>query len=533
MTLDVAEQLAVVGAPHEALAGADGADPDGAGGSADESVLVLRGALDRESLHLAVLPVTDQPTRVAWLIEALKSFKGSGIVYCLTVAAAEQVAEQLRVHGLAVQAYTGRTDPAEREALEADLKENRVKALIATSALGMGFDKPDLAFVVHLGAPASPIAYYQQVGRAGRGVDQATVVLAPGEEDQRIWDYFGSLGFPGESQVRAVLNALEAGGTQSVARLETQVDLRRSRLEMMLKVLDVDDVVRRVKGGWESTGRPWTYDGDRYARVEQARKGEQQTMLDYERTTGCRMAFLRATLDDPELEAGWTCGRCDRCSRVELPGLPDAAAIAVARSEMDKPGIEVSARRMWPSGMSSLGIELSGKIAPSELAAQGRAIARLDGLGWSGPLRDLFDANTPDGEVPPALRTAAARVLDEWDQTASIDGIVWVASATRPLLVEHLATGLGRYLKKPVVGAVRPREGVAPGRHDINSAMRLASVAGRLELDLSPAASAGLPGRRILLVDDRIDSGWTLTVASRLLRLAGAEAVLPFVLAVQ
>src|SRR5690606_5456410 len=164
VTRDVAEQL-------------------GAGGQVEDGeVLVLRGGLDRASLHLAVVRLPDPSTRLAWLAENLRGYTGSGIVYCLTVAAAEQTASRLREAGYPVSSYTGQTEPAEREQLEADLKENRVKALVATSALGMGFDKPDLGFVIHLGAPPSPIAYYQQVGRAGRAVERADVVLLPGEE---------------------------------------------------------------------------------------------------------------------------------------------------------------------------------------------------------------------------------------------------------------------------------------------------------------------------------------------------------------
>ncbi|MHA7134903.1 RecQ family ATP-dependent DNA helicase [Oerskovia turbata] len=564
VTADVAEQLGVtaasVGTVGTAGAVAAGsAASAGVSGAPREDVLVLRGGLDRESLHLAVLNLPDQPSRIAWLAETLQDVDGSGIVYCLTVSAAEQVASQLRATGLAVAAYTGQTDTTEREQLEADLKENRVKALIATSALGMGFDKPDLAFVVHLGAPSSPIAYYQQVGRAGRGVDSAVVVLLPGEEDRRIWEYFGSLAFPAERQVRETLAALGAGGgAQSVAALETQVDLKRSRLEAMLKVLDVDGAVRRVKGGWVSTGEPWVYDADRYRRVEQTRLAEQKAMLDYEATTGCRMAFLRAALDDPELAPGWACGRCDRCGGVDLPAAPDAEAVSAARADMDRPGVEVVARRQWPTGLDRMGLDLKGRLSPEELASPGRAVARLDGLGWSGPLRELFAPGVPDGETPVALRRAAARVLDEWDAlyTTSpvadaeaapggaegeaterrllLDGVVSVRSATRPHLVQHLAGGLARYLDRPLVGAVGPVPGrEQPGRHDVNSAMRLAGVVERLQLELSAPARAGLAGRRILLVDDYTDSGWTLTVAARLLRQAGAAAVYPFVLGVR
>ena len=235
------------------------------------------------------------------------------------MAATEEVAAFLRSRGVSAAAYSGRTDDAERRQAEDDLLGNRIKALVATSALGMGFDKPDLGFVVHLGAPASPIAYYQQVGRAGRGVDRAQVVLLPGAEDEAIWRYFASLGFPSEEQVRTTLAAL--GSTPlSTAALEARVDLRRTRLETMLKVLDVDGAVRRVQGGWTSTGRPWAYDADRYARVAADRAAEQQAMRDYAATEGCRMEFLRRQLDDPDVTGPGSapCGRCDRCTGVPL-----------------------------------------------------------------------------------------------------------------------------------------------------------------------------------------------------------------------
>ena len=274
--------------------------------------LVLRGPLDRESLHLSVARLPAPEARIAWLADRLRELPGSGIIYTLTVAAAHDVAGLLREQGYEVAAYTGKTDPAEREAAEEDLLNNRVKALVATSALGMGFDKPDLGFVVHLGAPSSPIAYYQQIGRAGRGVRRAEVILLPGREDRDIWAYFGSLAFPDERRVHQVLDALAgAGRPLSTAALEPMVELSRSRLEMVLKVLDVDGAVRRVRGGWESTGQSWEYEAERYARVNEARGVEQRAMLDYQATAECRMEFLLRQLDDPHAAP---CGRCDNCT---------------------------------------------------------------------------------------------------------------------------------------------------------------------------------------------------------------------------
>ena len=279
--------------------------------------LVLRGPLDRDSLRLAVVSLPVPAQRLAWLADHLGDLPGSGIVYTLTVAAAHDVAGFLRAQGHDAVSYSGQTDEAQRVRVENDLFGGRLKTVVATSALGMGFDKPDLGFIVHLGAPQSPVAYYQQIGRAGRAVTRADVILLPGAEDRDIWAYFASLAFPPERVVRATLATLaSADAPQSVAALETRVDLTRSRLEMMLKVLDVDGAVRRVRGGWEATGRPFAYDAERYARVAAERAREQEAMLGYAATAGCRMEYLRRELDDPQAAP---CGRCDNCTGRSRP----------------------------------------------------------------------------------------------------------------------------------------------------------------------------------------------------------------------
>jgi ATP-dependent DNA helicase RecQ len=520
VALDVAEQLAVSAALHLT----SGAAPS----LAASGTLVLRGTLDRASLHLGVVVLPNQASRLGWLADYLTRTAGSGIVYCLTVAATEQVADHLRSRGLTVAAYSGRTDPTERAQAEDDLLAGRVKALVATSALGMGFDKPDLAFVIHLGAPPSPIAYYQQVGRAGRAVARAEVVLLPGTDDVDIWNYFGSLGFPAEADVRATLEELaDAGRPLSLPALEPRVSLRRSRLEMMLKVLDVDGAVRRVTGGWTVTGQPWAYDAERYARVSAAREVEQRAMLDYISTSRCRMSFLREQLDDPAPEP---CGRCDNCGGLVLPTTADEQSVLIARAELDVPGVAVEPRAQWPSAMASLGVKLSGRIPAGEKPETGRAVGRLDGIGWGSALRELLAPGAPDGEVPVPLRHAVVQVLDGWLPAASaaFDGVVFIESDTRGQLIRHLATGLARYRSLPVLTTFEIVDH-GPPASGTNSARRLAAVLGRHRL-ADPAAVAG---KRILLVDDATDTGWTLTVAARELRRAGASAVYPLVLAVR
>ncbi len=506
----------------------DVSDQLGVGGDHGAEALVLRGTLDRESLRLSALKLPTAQARLGWLSTKLRDLPGSGIIYTLTVAATDEVAGYLRDQGYDVASYSGRTDPAERQRAEEDLLANRVKALVATSALGMGFDKPDLGFVVHLGAPSSPIAYYQQIGRAGRGVQRAEALLLPGPEDQDIWDYFASLAFPPEPTVRSVLSALaESGGTLSTAALEPRVELGRSRLEMVLKVLDVDGAVRRVKGGWESTGEPWTYDAERYERIATERRSEQQAMLDYLSTSKCRMEFLRRQLDDP---GAAPCGRCDNCTGSGYSAEVDDQAVQQAEERLRRPGVEVSPRKMWPTGMDALGVPVSGKLPPSEQAEQGRAVGRLTDIGWGNRLRELLGTSAPDQELPEDLYQACVQVLAAWDWSGRPAGVVAVGSRTRPRLVRSLATRIGTVGRLPILGEVATNPESAP-RRATNSAQRVASLWEQFTVGEDLAAKVSTLDGPVLLMDDYADTGWTITVVSRLLRGAGAGAVLPFTLA--
>ncbi|MFI1160869.1 RecQ family ATP-dependent DNA helicase [Streptomyces sioyaensis] len=522
---------------------ADVAEQLGTGEGSTEA-LVLRGPLDRESLSLGVLPLPDAAHRLAWLADHLHELPGSGIIYTLTVAAAEEVTAFLRHRGHTVSSYTGKTENADRQQAEDDLLANRVKALVATSALGMGFDKPDLGFVVHLGSPSSPIAYYQQVGRAGRGVKHAEVLLLPGREDEAIWRYFASLAFPPEEQVRRTLDVLAAAGRPvSLPALEPQVELRRSRLEIMLKVLDVDGAVQRVKGGWTSTGRPWSYDTERYAWVSRQREAEQQAMREYATTTGCRMEFLRRQLDD---EAAVACGRCDNCAGARFSTEVSAASLDAARGELGRPGVEVEPRRMWPTGLPAVGVDLKGRIPAGELSATGRALGRLSDIGWGNRLRPMLAPQAPDGPVPDDVSAAVVTVLADWakgpggwasgaaEAPARPVGVVALSSRSRPQLIRSLAERIAAVGRLPFLGTVASVDDGVEGRIPrSNSAQRLRALHGSLSVPPELAQALASAGGPVLLVDDYADTGWTVAVAARLLRRAGAEGVFPLVLAVQ
>ncbi|NJP31360.1 DEAD/DEAH box helicase [Micromonospora thermarum] len=493
--------------------------------------LVLRGSLDRESLRLGVVDLPGPAHRLAWLADHLDELPGSGIVYTLTVAAAGETAEFLRSRGYAVASYTGQAEDADRRAAEQDLLDNKIKALVATSALGMGFDKPDLGFVVHLGAPPSPIAYYQQVGRAGRAVAHAEVLLLPGAEDAAIWRYFASLAFPPEEQVRAVLAALSTDRPLSTQALEPVVDLRRARLELMLKVLDVDGAVRRVRGGWLATGEPWAYDEARLRRVAAARTAEQAAMREYATTPGCRLRYLRECLDDA---GAADCGRCDRCAEPIFSVDVSEAALRAAQAFLGRPGVEVPPKKLWPTGLEAVGVPLKGRIAPAEQALPGRAVGRLSDLGWGGRLRELVGPDAADVDVPDDLAAAVVEVLKAWAHgddpwPRRPVGVVAVGSRRRPRLVGSLAGRIATVGRLPLLGAVTV---TAPGGPRGNSAQRVRALHGAVTVppDLA-GALAGLDGP-VLLVDDLVDSGWTLTMVARDLRRAGAPDVLPLALAV-
>ena len=504
----------------------DVAEQMGVGGTPD-GVLTLRGSLARTSLRLGSLTLPTSRERLGWLLSHLSDLRGSGIIYTLTVSGAEDTARLLAEAGHQVRAYTGRTDPDERIRLEEALKNDELKALVATSALGMGFDKPNLGFVVHLGAPSSPVAYYQQVGRAGRATESADVLLMPGHEDADIWHYFATASMPSPSKASAVLSAL-GDEPLSTPALEARVDIRRTPLELLLKVLDVDGSVRRVRGGWVATGQPWTYDEERYERIAESRRAEQQSMLAYERGESCRMELLQRELDDPTAAP---CGRCDVCAGPWYPTGTTPEAVATASGALDRVGVPIEPRGQWPTGAGRLSVDVSGRISAEERPETGRVVARLTDLGWGGVLRELFAAGAPDAPVSDDLLGGCVRVLRDWDWAERPVGIVAVPSVARPQLVASVAEGIARLGRLPVLGQLEITDGAPAATAGGNSAYRLAGVWGRFHVGPDLATALSEAAGPVLLVDDLVDSRWTMTVAARELRRHGADSVLPFALA--
>jgi len=478
-----------------------------------DDLVLLRGPLARDGLALRVVSLPSAAERLAWLSTVVPTLPGTGIVYCLTIRDTELVAGWLRRQGVAAEAYSGDTDPDARQLVEARLLANEVKVVAATSALGMGFDKPDLGFVVHFQSPGSPIAYYQQVGRAGRQLTTSHGVLLCGVEDRDIQDHFIRTAFPPVQQAHAVVDCLaESGEFVRLRDLEGVVNLSRTRLTAMLKQLEVDGAVEADGQKYRRTLRPWAYPQERVEAVTAQRRAEQQQMLDYAERADCRMAFLQRLLDDPSPAP---CGVCDVCTgvvdAVELDRSLVRDAVAYVRSRP----LTIEPRKQSASG---------GRLAADDQVMAGRALSRWGDAGWGAQVRRNREKDVHyDDELVDAL----ADLVRQWGPDPAPTWLTYVPSSRAPELVRDLAVGLGTRLGLPVADVVLHVRDAEPQRTMENSVQQSRNVEGAFAV----ATGASLPQGPVLLVDDLVGSRWTLTEVGRLLRRAGCPAVHPVVLA--
>ena len=469
-----------------------------------------RGPLGRSSLRLEVVDLPGRAERLAWLATWLPQLPGSGIVYTLTKRDAELVAEWLSGRGIPAEAYSGEVESSLRVEVEERLLANELKAVVATSALGMGYDKPDLGFVVHYQAPGSVISYYQQVGRAGRAVDRAEVVLLRGAEDRRIQDFFIQQAFPPRELVSRVIEVLEDGAT--AREVMAHVNLGKTRVDALLKVLDVEGAVRRDGTRWTLVpGSGWEYDAERYANVTALRRREQEAMAAFGADGRCLMRALQEELDDPAPE---DCGRCAVCAGARWDGPLDAAVVREAALLLRSRPIVLEAKKMAPGEDGAM-----RKIPEDARASEGRALGRLGDGGWDPAVQ----AGRRAGRFDDELVGAAAEVVRAWGVPVS-----WVAAVPShrsgdlvPDFAARLASALGLPFE-PVLSVAR--EG-PPQREMANAAQQVANVRGRF------AVAADVPEGACLLIDDIRFSGWTLAMVAGQLRRRGSGPVYPLALA--
>ena len=481
-----------------------------------DGVRVFRGPLARDSLKLDAIVLADQAERLAWLAEVLPRLPGSGIVYCLTVADTQRVATYLASQGIDARAYNAALSTAEREILEDALIAGEMKALVATVALGMGFDKPDLGFVVHYQRPASAIAYYQQVGRAGRAVERAYGVLLSGREDDDIAEYFMRTAFPPTVHMHEILTVLERVDSMTAAAIEREVNLPKHQIAQALKLLELDGAVARDGSRYLRTPNPWQQDEARIERVMAARRSELEQMQAYMRHDGCYMEFLARLLDDPSAAP---CGRCSNDVGRGLPRDVDPERVRAAVSFLRRDLRTIKARVVWvPDAVPGL----SGKITPPNEV--GCALCVYGDAGWG---RDVQRGKDVDGQFGRDLVIGAARaILDRWQPRPAPAWVTAVPSMAQRGIVEVFARSLATELRLPYVECLTVLHDAPPQNEMQNRAQQLWNVHDKLGI-----MDDAVPPGPVLLVDDIVDSGWTMTVAGSLLRSRGSGPVHPFALA--
>ena len=471
--------------------------------------VTYRGTLARTSLTLSVVPGLSPLERYAWIADALEQLPGSGIIYVLTVAEADKLAAFLSSCGYNVDAYTGQLDGDSRIAIEDRLRHNEIKAVVATSALGMGYDKPDLGFCVHVGSPSTPVAYYQQVGRAGRAVTHAEGVLLPSDADERIWEYFATASIPEAPIANKVLATVD-DQPRTLLEIESETGVRRGRLEALLKILAVEGVVEKIGTAWASTGQQYVHDVEKWDGLKQVRSHEADIMRKYAHGQGCLMAYLQMSLDDPDPVA---CGRCSVCtSQLPFPGgAPSHDKLMLARAFMRGADAEIEPRKKWPSGVSR-----KGNIVALNA---GRAVAFADDPGWSLELAEL--SRSRPGEIPQAMLDGAVATLKRWSKVwetrpTSVVPLPAVDMRSNMQLAQHIAQ-IGKLPLHDIfswTGSPAPDDAAStPVVAHLEAAMRL-----NTDIDL--------PRGPVLLVSTEVRTRWTATVAGALLRDIGASGVL-------
>ncbi len=494
---------------------------------------VLRGPLVRSSLRLYNIRLAHQSDRLAWLAHFLPQLPGNGIVYCLTIQDARRVAEWLRANDLSARAYHADLEGVERIEIETQLLNNEVKALVATVALGMGFDKPDLGFVVHFQRPGSVVAYYQQVGRAGRAMDSAFGILLSGSEDDEISDYFIRTAFPPIEVMLAVATALEGRGRLTIDDVGAKLNQGRGTIEKALKLLEVDGAVTHDRHGYSRTASPWQADVERFERVTRLRRDEVEEMRRYVEHRGCLMEFLARALDDPNAAA---CGKCMNCTthteRRTVPASLTQGAVNFLRSD----ALVLEPRLRWPKPLleeirSALpeAVESGDKgvlrtAIPEKLRAEaGRLLCIWGDSGWGDEVaRGKYEA----GRFSDSLVDAAvALVREKWQPAPPPAWITAVPSARKAELVNGFAQRLASKLNLPFAPILGRTRDMRPQKEMHNSVQQVRNLLGAFSIE------GALPPGAVLLVDDVVDSGWTLTLLAVSLRQSGSGPVHPFALA--
>lgn len=521
-----------------------------------DGIELIRGPLVRKSLKLQNINMPSPAARMAWLAEAIPAFTGSGIVYTLTQRDADKVTEWLQINDINAVAYHSDITPPDelipffthqlritaeefqslkkerknsiyKEYLEQKLLNNEVQLLVATVALGMGFDKPDLGFVIHYQRPASVVHYYQQVGRAGRAVDEAYGVLLCGEEDDHIADYFIRNAFPPQQHISQILTALDkAESGLSVLEMQGEINLRKSQIDKTLKYLTIESPspIIKMKSKWQVAPAADTYaiNQNDVDEITEIRRLEQKQMQEYMEHKGCLMAFLQNALDDPSPDK---CDQCINCNPDLLLSEQYDENFANRAARMLKRSYQpILPRKQWPSKGMFAQYDFEKRNIPEELqTSEGRALSLWRDAGW-GQL--VAKGKYETEHFPDKLIGACVEMINQWNPDPTPEWITCIPSHNHPALVPDFAERLADALGIPFMACVEKIKSNKQQKEMENSYQQVKNLDGVFQVN--PNLLKNSP---CFIIDDMVDSRWTLTVAAALLQQSGCTAVYPLALA--
>ena len=486
--------------------------------------LTLRGQLTRDSLHLAVVQGLRPVQHFSWVDEALHHLEGSGIIYSLTVNKVQQLANYLTSVGHNVAAYYGAVENEERLRIEDALMKNELKAVVATSALGMGYDKPDVAFCIHVGCPSTAIDYYQQVGRAGRGLDHAAVALLTDQlADKRLWEWFATSSIPKKSHAEAIVNFLKSTDTPVTEKdVVNETNVPRGRASLLLRILAVEGVLEKTEQGWEYRDVPWKFDELKYEKLVESRRRDASIMSQYADAHTCLETQLRVALDD-DVERTNKCGRCSVCTGCLPYGLPETPTMQTtsrATKFLRNQEYPIEPRKRWPMILKTSGNVSSTQIPLKEQLFRGKSLSLgLDDPIWGEVVEDFLNKSRMSNE----LEIGIDEMLGRWKSNENFSPtlIVPIPSQRNSAAVWQLADFTSGAFGVPVLKVVS-----LPKAEDTNENMRVKKLFEGVEIDQVKE----IYNQRILLVGESVSTRWTITVITSHLYRAGAESVSGFVL---
>jgi ATP-dependent DNA helicase RecQ len=285
---------------------------------------VVVAGFDRPEIRLEVHQYADAHGKHTAVLDQVTelSRQGTGILYSATRRGTEEFAEQLTERGLRAQAYHAGLRKSDREEVQRQFMDDELDVVVATTAFGMGIDKPETRFVVHAEPADSVDSYYQEIGRAGRDGEPAVAVLVYRQEDLGIRKFFAA-GAPGEEELQEVAGLVQAGaaaGLDGVDVKELREETGRAATPLVrdLNLLEQAGAVVLDDDGTASPAPDAPAPGEaaaaarelaeHHVRVDESRI---EMMRGYAETTGCRRQFLLGYFGE-QLEQ--PCGNCDTCS---------------------------------------------------------------------------------------------------------------------------------------------------------------------------------------------------------------------------